>query len=148
MLTNQLDVEERLKKMNETFLKSLEGISSNGSQRRKEKQKVGSVDVVSPGGREESQEKRYSGSAGSSSDNSRASRGIGLGLQMRGGGDRDYPFPSPHTPSLGLGLGRTRQASTSSSTLATSDTGVSQGSEEVIGRMDFYEERRRSGHQS
>ncbi|KAF4609477.1 hypothetical protein D9613_012304 [Agrocybe pediades] len=161
MLTNQNDVEERLKKMNETFMKSLEGIS--GSQRRKDKQRSvaattsAAAAVVSPPPpaqeekREKARQASSTGSSGSSSNDAAIapfSRGLGMniGVPARGDSDRGRYLPYGNPPSgHGLGLGRARHASTSSSTLATSEAGASQGSEEVIGRMDLYEERRRTG---
>ncbi|KDR79468.1 hypothetical protein GALMADRAFT_243561 [Galerina marginata CBS 339.88] len=159
MLTSQNEVEERLKKMNETFLKSLEGISG-GSTRRKDRRKdadrdpsVPSSSSAAPMDRERERERgREDSSSSSSSGNypSRASRGVGLGFpsSRTSAAEREVYSPYPfNTPGLGLGLGRGRYASTSSSTLATSEAGASQGSEEVIGRMELYEERRRSGYQ-
>lgn len=145
MLTNQNDVDERLKKMNETFLKSLEGIS--GSQRRKDKQKgtTAAALALPPEKREKMPGSPTRGSSGSG-EIPPFSRGIGLGIPMRGASDREHYFPYSNAPGLGLGLGRGRHASTSSSTLATSEVDASQGSEEVIGRMDLYEERRRGGY--
>ncbi|KAF8964483.1 hypothetical protein BDZ97DRAFT_888430 [Flammula alnicola] len=87
----------------------------------------------------------HSGSSSGTGASTRPSRGLGLGFPSR---DREASYPYPYnTPSLGLGLGRGRHASASSSTLGTSEAGASQGSEEVIGRMELYEERRRSGYQ-
>ena len=54
------------------------------------------------------------------------------------GGASPYGYFSSTAPGLGLGLPeRARLASTSSSTLATSEAGASQGSEEVLGRMEL-----------
>ena len=179
MLTNQDDVEEKLKRMNETFLRSLEGIGKGGgSVRRRDKEKGKEKEVerdavtrrglflVSPsegevpanpsgggdgrplmhtsaspypGGQQQQQHPNHptripsptSSSADSSSNNQ---PGI------------FYPQTTSHA--LGLESGRGRgvirsTTSTSTSTSASSEAvggAASQGSEEVIGRMDFYGE--------
>ena len=160
MLTNQDDVEEKLKRMNETFLKSLEGIGKGGgSVRRRDKEKGKEKEVVE---RDAAAVTRrgvflvtpYEGEVPSDSSEG--------GLLMPtsaspypGGQQQQHPnhptrIPSPITSSstshaLGHELGRgrdvVRSTSTSTSTSASSEAvggAASQGSEEVIGRMDFY----------
>jgi len=163
MLTSQDEVEERLKKMNETFLKSLEGIDGN-SARRKDRQKVSTKagkdskaadDALLTSTAKSKERPGSSASNSSAASNSnasapRASRGLALGFpstSSRGGAGDAYPPYLYNTPSLGLGIERGRHGSASSSTMGNSDAMASQGSEEVIGRMDLYEERRRSGYQ-
>ncbi|KAF9044292.1 hypothetical protein BJ165DRAFT_190127 [Panaeolus papilionaceus] len=65
--------------------------------------------------------------------------GLGIAMGDRAFGQEQYDV---HMAGRGLGLGRGGHLSTSS-TLGHSD-GNSQGSEEVLGRMDLYEEKRNS----
>ena len=59
----------------------------------------------------------------------------------------DANTPPYATPGLGLGLpARARRTSTSSSMMGASEVGASQGSEEVIGRLELDGERRRWGY--
>jgi autophagy-related protein 13 len=196
MLTNRDEVDERLKRMNENFLNSLEGIGGSRSRGRGRETRKGSVAATTTGmrgGKEKETEraddsshsnlKEPSESAASSSsaasnnkDNnnnnnpptsrfsqrtldvgfpstssSSSSRG---GAGAGGGGAADvypsYPYNNNNnTPSLGLGLGRGRHTPPGSSAMLGNSDGISmasQGSEEVIGRMELYEERRRSGY--
>ncbi|PPQ78451.1 hypothetical protein CVT25_011846 [Psilocybe cyanescens] len=150
MLTSQNEVDERLKEMNERFLKSLEGISG-GSTRRKDRQMDSSTGATSA---VTSVSDNRDGAGASGDSSSRASRGLSLGFPSRESGERDLdtnriPYPSYfyNTPGMGLGIGRGRHSSTSSSTMGTSEAGASQGSEEVIGRMELYEERRKNEYQ-
>jgi autophagy-related protein 13 len=195
MLTSRDEVDERLKRMNENFLKSLEGIGGSRSRGRGREMRKGSVATTTTttrGGKEKEKEraddsshsnsKEPSESAASSAsaasnnnnkDNNNNSnnpptsrfsqRTLDVGFpstssssSSRGGagGAADvypsYPYNSNNnTPSLGLGLGRGRHTPLSSSAMLGNSDGISmasQGSEEVIGRMELYEERRRSGY--
>ena len=168
MLTNQEDVEEKLKRMNETFLRSLEGIGKgSGSVRRRDKEKgkekeverdtiatrrflvSASEDVpANPSGQQHPNSSARipspTSSAGSSSNN------------QQPGTIFYHPHQTNNTTTshaLGFEIGRgrgvvrtTANTSTSTSTSASSEAvdggggdggGGSQGSEEVIGRMDF-----------
>lgn len=136
MLTSQGEVDERLKKMNEIFMKSLEGIS--GSSRRKDRKRAQDDD-------NEQQHRRANTVHEPTPSRGRttaiAGRGIGLGRAHDGGLVHPRRSPSPNSPyshGRGMGLGRGQDGSLSHST----------GSEEVMGRMELYEERRRSGYQS
>jgi len=171
MLTNQEDVEEKLKRMNETFLRSLEGIGKGGgSVRRRDKEKGKEKELerdiatrrflVSP-----SEEVPTNPSGGGPLMHTSASPYPGQQQQHPNSPAR---FPSPTSSAgsssnnqpgifypqtnnttshaLGLEIGRGRgvvrstNTSTSASTSASSEAvggGASQGSEEVIGRMDF-----------
>lgn len=74
---------------------------------------------------------------------------LGTAFPSRGAlADRDDAHtPAYVTPGLGLGLpARARRTSTSSSMLGASEVGASQGSEEVIGRLELDGERRRWGY--
>ncbi|KAF9531461.1 autophagy-related protein 13-domain-containing protein [Crepidotus variabilis] len=170
MLTSQGEVDEKLSKMKETFFKSLEGLGSSGNgPRRKQTEsdslittntsspKTSSVATPFQNGGSGAASASGSGSgSGSSADPavSLSSRGMNLGLgfpSREPTSTSDSPkrghYGYYNTPSLGLGLGGARYASASSSTLASSDVvNASQGSEEVIGKMDLYEERRRGGY--
>ena len=156
MLTSQGQIDERLSKMKETFLRSLEGLGGSGNgSRRKEKEKesptaTGSSSktssTVTPFERTSINDSPPPGSSpGHDNTSSLASRGMNLGY---GFSSREQPLEYGYSPSgLGLGIRRGRYASTSSSILGNSDVaGMSQGSEEVIGRMDLYDERR-TGYQ-
>jgi len=166
MLTSQGEVDERLSKMNEAFLKSLEGLGGNARRKDKERVPSGSsssnhtsssatvtagVSTITSGRHTVTD----SAGSGSSSGGEPARSPLGVGFPSR---DRDttggedgvprVPYGYPYNmQSLGLGLGRGHHASTSSSMLGNSEVGASQGSEEVLGRMELYEERRRSGYQ-
>lgn len=124
MLTSESEVDERLRRMNETFLASLEGLgggsadgSGNGSTRRRERVRERERTRVT---REDSVEARASTEEAE--------------LALR---EREYARMrgSPFS-----GLSRRRHGSTSTSV----SEGVSQGSEEVIGRIELDYERRRS----
>lgn len=157
MLTNQGEIDERLSKMKETFLRSLEGLGGGGNgPRRKEKEKEKSSptatssssktsSTVTPFERTSINDSPPPGSSSGHDNSSLASRGMNLGY---GFSSREQPLEYGYSPSgLGLGIRRGRYASTSSSILGSSDVaGMSQGSEEVIGRMDLYDERR-TGYQ-
>ncbi|RDB16414.1 Autophagy-related protein 13 [Hypsizygus marmoreus] len=101
MLTSEAEVDERLRRMNEAFLKSLEGLGGSGRPSSSSSASSSSPsNVLRPGlGRAFSE--RGSGGAGGNEGNS--GRGIGLGLDLGVYGAR----------------------------------GAGQGSEEVIGRMEF-----------
>ncbi|TFK37873.1 autophagy-related protein 13-domain-containing protein [Crucibulum laeve] len=136
MLTNQGEVEERLRKMNEAFLKSLEGISggAGGSVRRKERE------------RERTRVQRGENAGAGSGEDVHSRRGSeGGGLPSRGdsspvGEGNLRGSPSPFAPEMRLRLGDRRQGSTSS---LGNSAGASQGSQEVVGRMDFDDDSRR-----
>ena len=144
MLTSQGEVDERLSKMKEVFLRSIEGLGSGNGSRRKEKDRASpTATTATPFERGSTSNPSRSGSSSSGGD-PLASRGMNLGIGFPSQGpDAPSRGPYPYNTSLGM-PGRARYASTSSSTLANSDVGASQGSEEVIGRMDLYEERRGS----
>jgi len=148
MLTSQGEVDERLSKMKEVFLRSIEGLGSGNGSRRKEKDRASSTATSSSPKTSTPFERGSTGNPSRSGSNSSrdplASRGMNLGIGFPSQGS-DTPPRGPYNTSLGM-PGRARYASTSSSTLANSDVGASQGSEEVIGRMDLYEERRGSHH--
>ena len=179
MLTNQEDVEEKLKRMNETFLRSLEGIGKGGgSVRRRDKEKGKEKEVerdvatrrflvspseevpVHPSGGGHTSPSPYPGHQHPNSP----SRISPSPTSSGGSSTNNQPgiFYHPQTISntshaLGLEIGRGRgvvrstNTSTSTSTSASSEavgggsgsggggggSGGSQGSEEVIGRMDF-----------
>ena len=173
MLTNQEEVEEKLKRMNETFMRSLEGIGKGGgSVRRRDKEKGKEKEVerdsairrgaffVSPsegevpanpssggdplvhtsaGGQQHSNYPTRIPSPTSSAESSSNQHGI------------FYPQTTSGSHAHGLEIGRGRgvvrstTANTSASTSSSASSeavggGASQGSEEVIGRMDFYGE--------
>ena len=178
MLTNQDDVEERLKRMNETFMKSLEGMGKGGGvvrRRDKEKGKEKEIErdafirrglslLVSPtegevipsttsdGG--DARTTSASAYPGQSSEqhpdithipSPTSSTGAGSGSSSN---QPDVLHPQTGL-GLGLGLGRGRgTTSTSTSASASSEAigGASQGSEEVVGRMDLYDEMGRRPH--
>jgi len=146
MLTSQGEVDERLSKMKEVFLKSIEGLGSGNGSRRKEKDRTSSSSSPKTSYTATPFERGSTGNPSRSGSNSSgdplASRGMNLGIGFPSQGS-DTPPRGPYAYNTSLGMpGRARYASTSSSTLANSDVGASQGSEEVIGRMDLYEERR------
>ena len=177
MLTNQEDVEEKLKRMNETFLRSLEGIGKGGgSVRRRDKEKGKEKEVerdtvtrrglflVSPS---EEVPANPSGGGGRTLMHSSASpypgqqespARIPSPTSSASSSSNNQPgtfYPqtnntttSSHALGLEIGRGRgvvrssTNSTSTSTSTSASNEAvggggGASQGSEEVIGRMDF-----------
>ncbi|KAF8148026.1 hypothetical protein B0H34DRAFT_272467 [Crassisporium funariophilum] len=155
MLASQDEVDERLRRMNEVFMKSLEGLGGSGRREASAPAREGSSGSSSAS----------ASASASASDNSRSEyptrptgRGLGLGMHPRS----PYQYPHPtYTPSQGLnlGLGRGRHASSTSSqslsqsqSQGQSEVGMGrgagsgagiQGSEEVLGRMDLYEERER-----
>lgn len=135
MLTSQGEVDERLKKMNETFMKSLEGIS--GSSRRKDRKRAQDDANEQPQHRRANTVHEPTSSRGGTI--AIAGRGLGLGRahDVDSVHSRSRRSPSPSSP-YSPGRGRGRDGSLSRST----------GSEEVMGRMELYEERRRSGYQS
>jgi autophagy-related protein 13 len=140
MLTSQGEVDERLKKMNETFMKSLEGIS--GSSRRKDRKRAQDDDNE----QQQQQPHRRANTVHEPTPTRGGTIAIaGRGLWLGRAHDGDLVHPtrspspsSPYSPGRGMGLGRGQDGSLSHST----------GSEEVMGRMELYEERRRSGYQS
>ena len=170
MLTNQEDVEEKLKRMNETFLRSLEGIGKGGgSVRRRDKEKGKEKEVerdttirrgmflVSP---TEDDPVNPSGGGGPSSaspypaeeqpPHPNSPTRIPSPTSSASSSSNNQPgIFYPHQTNdhaLGLEIGRGRgvvrstHTSTSTSTSASSEAvggGASQGSQEVIGRMDF-----------
>ncbi len=150
MLTSQGEVDERLTKMKEAFLKSLEGFDSgNGNDtRRKDKDKEkgplasnSTSKTALPFPRSTSNSPLHSGFSSSDDVHPLASHGMTLGFTSREQ-RLDRTRYNIYVP--GLESHRPRYSSASSSTLGHSDiVGTSQGSEEVIGRMDLYEERRR-----
>ncbi|KAF8178962.1 autophagy-related protein 13-domain-containing protein [Pholiota molesta] len=166
MLTTESEIDERLRRMNETFLRSLEGISGGSTRRKK-----GATDTSGTESSSESTNDDASSRSGSGSGSGPGSQAgpitvipppfapgarLGTAFPSRGalaerdnaGATSPYGYFSP-TAGLGLGLpARTRYASTSSSTLATSEAGASQGSEEVIGRLELDGDRRRWGYGS
>lgn len=117
MLTSELEVDEKLRQMNQTFLESLEGLGGSGRRRERRSPRL---DVDDQGS-----ERSSEGLIGreSSGQASRDSGGSGRG---RGG------FGVPRRPYL------------DSRNTSTSDVGGVQGSDEVLGRMSFDEDRRRS----
>jgi len=168
MLTNKDDIEERLKWMNETFMKSLEGMGKGGSVRRRDKEREIERDtttrrglslLVSP--TEGEVTTTTNPSATSDSGDARTTRASPYRGQT-GEQQQQHPNPTSSTGTsssnrpgsvlhpqtgLGLGLGRGRGGLVGSATSTTSTSGssealggASQGSEEVIGRMDLYDE--------
>lgn len=122
MLTNESDVDEKLRQMNQAFLESLEGL---GGARRRE---------------------RTSSRLGSDQGSPRSSEG-GIGREREGGGSSGHasrdsggnstrgraPFTLPP-----------RKPPLESRGSASTDVSGVQGSDEVMGRMSLEEERRRS----
>lgn len=181
MLTNQDEVEERLKRMNETFRRSLEGMGRDGGgTRRGDKEKGKEKDtarrglsLLVPSNEGEFPSTSATNNGGDSGGQFVRTRTIsGSPHSGQTSEHRTNPIrilsPSSISPSssssgsgssskqplhpqigfgLGLGLGRGRGlTSTSTSTSVSSeanDASIGQGSEEVIGRMDFYDESRR-----
>uniref|UniRef100_A0A8H7XL66 Autophagy-related protein 13 n=1 Tax=Psilocybe cubensis TaxID=181762 RepID=A0A8H7XL66_PSICU len=148
MLTSQNEVDERLKQMNERFLKSLEGLGGGSTRRKKNSSATqGSISSATS----VSQARDDTSTSGSST--SRPSRGLSLGFPSRESSEKDLdpnrlPYPPYfYTSGSGQGVGRGRHSSTSSSTMGTSEGGASQGSEEVIGRMELYEDKRKGRYQ-
>lgn len=156
ILTSQGEVDERLSKMKEVFLRSIEGLGGGNGTRRKEKEKEkNSPNTTTSSSKTSSTVTPFERTSINDSpppgqmldhDNQNilplASRGMNLGFPSREQALETGPYG--YGPS-GLGRGRGRYASTSSSFLgSTSDV---QGSEEVIGRLDLYDERRRTGYQ-
>lgn len=178
MLTTESEIDERLRRMNETFLRSLEGISGGSTRRKKGATDTSGTESSSGTGTDtvratsdstNDDASSHSGSGSGSGPGSQAdpiavippqfAPGARLGTAFPSSGalaERDnasttspYGYFAPTAAGLGLGLpARTRYASTSSSTLATSEAGASQGSEEVIGRLELEGERRRWGYGS
>jgi len=181
MLTNQDEVEERLRRMNETFMRSLEGMAK-GSVRRRDKEKGKEKEIerdatrrklsllVSPSEAEVSGG-RVTSDGGSfmlaRTTSARSSGPSQTGVEQRPPNSIRIPSPSSTSTGtgsssssssnqaggvfhpqaslgLGLGLGRggfVRSTSASASTSTSSEAiDISQGSEEVIGCMDFYDE--------
>ncbi|KAF8188958.1 autophagy-related protein 13-domain-containing protein [Pholiota molesta] len=176
MLTTESEIDERLRRMNETFLRSLEGISGGSTRRKKGATDTSGTESSSGAGTDtvraaESTNDDASSRSGSGSGSGPRSHAdpitvipppfapgarLGTAFPSRGalaerdnaGATSPYGYFSP-TAGLGLGLpARTRYASTSSSTLAASEAGASQGSEEVIGRLELDGDRRRWGYGS
>ena len=172
MLTNQDDVDEKLKRMNETFLRSLEGIGKGGGgMRRRDKEKGKEkeaerdtvtrrgVFLVSPSG----------GEVPANPSDDGGGPLMHTSASPYPGGQQQHPtrIPSPtssassspnHQPNifypqttshaLGFDRGRGRSARSTAASASTSMSAsseaagggsgsASQGSEEVIGRMDF-----------
>ena len=154
ILTSQGEVDERLSKMKEVFLRSIEGFGGGNGPRRKEKEKEkNSPTATSSSSKTSSTVTPFERTSindspppGPTPNQNLSSRGMNLGYGFPSG---EQPLettgPYSYSPS-GRGRGRGRYAS-SSSILGSSDVGMSQGSEEVIGRLDLYDERRRTGYQ-
>lgn len=187
MLTTEYEVDERLRRMNENFLRSLEGISEGSVRRKKDSGQAHDSSTTNPDAGQHSPvhspvqssvtgapvDRQRSGSLRARlalDSNSTATpfsqTTVPTSRQALRSPDRLDNIPgarlhaeSPtrgtpverdayvYTTGLGLGLpARARRASTSSSTFGTSEAGASQGSEEVIGRMDLDGDRRRWGY--
>ncbi|TFK23887.1 hypothetical protein FA15DRAFT_705075 [Coprinopsis marcescibilis] len=157
MLTSQGEVEERLRKMNETFLKSLEGFGSNATkrkereQRKKDKERERAV-PTSPRKSTTDAHSRYRGGAGvDEEDVDNLADYAGRGLCIRSARERrlddwregtDSASSASNVGYPGLRLGYANELGQS----GDGDGGASQGSEEVIGKMDLYEDRRSGGY--
>jgi hypothetical protein len=153
MLTSPSEVDRRLRRMNETFLASLEGLGSSGrgssgsgsggsSRRRdrdqeRERDQDGERERQRTRGRhEDDHESLSSGREYMNSGRRAATDGGGYN-----GAYRERESPRGRLASFtGVDLGRPRPGSTSTN----ASEGVSQGSEEVIGRLELGDERRRS----
>jgi autophagy-related protein 13 len=165
MLTNQDDVDERLKRMNETFMRSLEGMGKGGGvARRRDKEKIerdaaikrGLLLLVSPTEGEviprttsDGGDARTTNASPYPSQSSEQHPDIThipsptFSTGTGSGSSPNQPGVLHSQTGLGLGLGRGRgstSTSTSASTSSEAIGGASQGSEEVIGRMDLYDE--------
>lgn len=140
MLTSQDEVDERLRKMNEAFLKSLEDIGNSQRQRAERARPSREATMESTDGDGRS---THSGSTNSSAT-ARPLR-TPSGTESPTSPRSVQSYQQYNTQGMGLGIGRARYPSTSSSGLAHSDASASQGSQEVLGRMDMYEERRLRG---
>lgn len=127
MLTSEMEVDERLRQMNEAFMASLKGLG--GSTRRKDRRQI--EDSGESGSR--------SGRGGVTIERRRTanlSSAEVSGTSQTPNRDRDRE--SGRGPLLLMGRPRHGSGSTS-----TSDAG-GQGSEEVIGRLELDDGRRRS----
>jgi autophagy-related protein 13 len=166
MLTDQGEVEERLRKMKENFLKSLEGIGTNEAKRKererkrerereREKERERQRDRVS---RQNSEEANPPASPLTREEESNTGPSRGLSIRPAPTtGERGTTTPatpegfnqngrwSPY--SLGMGLRRNENSASSSTMLDQSEAAASQGSEEVIGRMDLFEGPRSRAYQ-
>ena len=159
MLTNQDDVEEKLKRMNETFMRSLEGMGKGGGSVRrrdkgKEKEKEVERDTATRRGlflvssSEGEVPANPSDGGGGEGPLTHTSASPYPGQQQQQQQHPNHPYPTSLALGLELGRGRgvLRSTSTSTSTSASSEAvggtsaSAGQGSEEVIGRMDFYGE--------
>lgn len=153
MLTNQADIDERLRRMNETFHRTLEAISDAGTNEAKRRERDRKREREKERDRQREKDREARQNSTDESGGEYTSRGGSSALTSptatttpveygpydgyAGGLNRWTPY------SLGMGLRRpelsTGSSSTSSGLLGRSEAAVSQGSEEVIGRMDLYE---------
>ncbi|EAU86589.2 hypothetical protein CC1G_07785 [Coprinopsis cinerea okayama7 len=170
MLTSQGEVSERLKRMNETFLKSLEGFDPGNAAKRKEREQRKRekerererererVQSTTSPRKPNGDDTRPSGSSANRDDAQLAgyaSRGLSIRSPRErtpldedggwkspgaGGSERNRGFASRGMGLRGPMLG---DDDDSTSSLGHSEVNVSQGSEEVIGKMELYEERSR-----
>jgi autophagy-related protein 13 len=192
MLTNQSDVDERLKRMKETFMKSLEAFpvgrkKDKGKEREREDESSrppfaisqpsspSARTPISPHrqssigpGQEESQRDGPLGGVPSarsplspysaSDDDGQPASYAGRGLSIRPARERapldDFGMGHTRAVSMGLGLGRAGRRgeldtpSMDSSLMGRSDVvggSGGQASDEMIGKMELYEERKRRG---
>jgi autophagy-related protein 13 len=121
-LTSESEVDEKLKQMNETFLASLEGLGGGGSSKRINRSQGGSSDIGNGSGDEVVHLRR------------RTSAGNEVNLRLLGRGRGRSVAGGP-----GSGSG---SASGSDMVLGTGIGGGS--SDEIIGKMELDDERRRS----
>jgi autophagy-related protein 13 len=136
MLTNELDVDERLRQMNAAFLASLEGLNLGRREGRTEQ------DESQPEGQRE--EGEWSAGSAARGGGSGARRGR-IHVDTRGESSRGMVDPSSYGGS-GSGRGQmlllAQHSPGSGST--NSSTGAGQGSEEVIGRLELDDGQPRS----
>jgi len=127
MLTSELEVDEKLKQMNQVFFESLEGLGGRRRDRR-----------LSPS-------RRRDGDQDSGRSSSEPGGVIGrLSAEGSGNVSRD----SESSLGLGRGGGRgfilPRRPPLESRSTSTSDVGGVQGSDEVLGRLSLGDDRRES----
>jgi autophagy-related protein 13 len=129
MLTNESDVEERLRQMNIAFLASLEGLG--GRRERRE----------GPGSSEGSSR------PGSAREGSGGRRGRSVGSEGRSGGGGVAASRDDGTSEIRRNVGNLLLLGppdgSGSGSASVSSAGVGQGSEEVIGRLELDDDRRR-----
>lgn len=131
MLTSELEVDEKLKQMNQVFLESLEGFEGrrrerrSSPSRRREQDRDGQRSSSEPRGIIRGLSPDGSGNVSRDGES-----GLRLGRYGNGGGGRGFML-----------LGRPPLESRNTS---TSDVGGTQGSDEVLGRLSLEDDRQES----